>query len=100
VISGYVPPMPDRPIPSPIPGAGARASADEGVAAPKVGFSDRWLDPTVSAFSTPAHLIGPQTPAPPPTEAEASLGYAAPSIFTPSQLMKLPVWPLKEAAKK
>ena len=29
VISGYVPPMPDRPIPSPVPGAGARASADE-----------------------------------------------------------------------
>src|SRR6185436_2790867 len=41
-ISGYVPPTPDRPIPS--PGA-ARASADDG-AAPKVAFSDRWLDPT------------------------------------------------------
>jgi adhesin transport system outer membrane protein len=100
VISGYVPPTPDRPIPSPVPGAGARASADGGSPAPKMAFSDRWLDPTASAFSTPTHLIGPQTPAPPATEAEASLGYSAPGIFTPSQLMKLPVWPLKEATKK
>jgi outer membrane protein, adhesin transport system len=101
VISGYVPPMPDRPIPSPIPGAGARPSA-EGAAAPKVGFSDRWLDPTASAFSKPAHLVGPPTAVPPQmaTEAEASLGYTAPGIFTPSQLMKLPLWPLKEATNK
>jgi adhesin transport system outer membrane protein len=100
VISGYVPPTPDRPIPSPVPGAGAQASANYGTSAPNVTFSDRWLDPTATAFSTPVHQIGPQTPAPPATEAEVSLGYSAPSIFTPSQLMRLPVWPLKEAAKK
>ena len=99
VISGYVPPTPERPIPSPVPGAGSRASADEGT---KVGFSDRWLDPTATAYSTPVHQIGPQEPAPQQqaTGSDAAIGYSAPGIFTPSQLMKLPVWPLKEAKSK
>ena len=56
VISGYVPPMPGRPIPSPVPGAGARASADE---PPKVGFSIRWIDPTVTARAAPALVLDP-----------------------------------------
>lgn len=86
VISGYVPPTPDRPIPSPIPGAGARASAVEGAAAPKAAFSDRWLDPTATAFAPPAlHPL-----------AGAVYSGAATGIFTPNQLKQMPPWPIKD----
>ena len=43
------------PDPVAVPGAGARASADE--PAPKVGFSDRWLDPTVDGEAPVLQLV-------------------------------------------
>ena len=90
VISGYVPPMPDRPIPSPVPGAGARASADE---APKVGFSDRWLDPTVTARAAPALVLDPGANS--QGGAIPGLGYSASSLFSPSQPKGMPYWPIR-----
>jgi adhesin transport system outer membrane protein len=99
VISGYVPPVPDRP-----PGATAahaEASADE----PKSAFSDRWLDPTASALSTPVHQIGPNEPMSIQPQqqasgADASLSYSQTGIFTPGQMTKMPVWPLKDDKSK
>jgi adhesin transport system outer membrane protein len=87
VISGYVPPTPDRPIPSPVPGTGAQANADDGAAAPKVGFSDRWLDPTATAFARPAPLH--------PLDGAVFSG-AVTGIFTPNQLKQMPQWPIKD----
>src|SRR6478752_2664190 len=84
VISGYVPPMPDRPIPSPVPGTGARASADEGAAAPQVGFSDRWLDPTVTAKVAPALVLDPGASS--QGGSVLGLGYSTSSLFSPSPL--------------
>ena len=94
VISGYVPPMPDRPIPSPVPGAGARASADEGAAGPKVGFSDRWLDPTVTARAAPALVLDPGASS--QGGSVLGLGYSTSSIFSPSQLKGMPNWPVRD----
>ena len=86
-ISGWIPWMPDRP-PAPVADAG-QASA----AAPqtKVGFSDRWLDPTATALAAPLPPTGQ------PNGAESSLGYsAAPGMFTPDQLKKMPPWPIRD----
>jgi adhesin transport system outer membrane protein len=94
VISGYVPPTPDRPIPSPVPGTGARASADEGAAAPKVGFSDRWLDPTVTAKVAPALVLDPGASS--QGGSVLGLGYSTSSVFSPSQLKGMPSWPVRD----
>src|SRR4029077_12574038 len=48
-ISGWVPWMPQRP-PSAIAATAVRASADEPAAEPKTAFSDRWHEPTSTAF--------------------------------------------------
>jgi outer membrane protein, adhesin transport system len=67
-ISGRLPPTPDRP---------AAATAGR-PAAPRVSFSDRWLDPTA-------------------TTATSNLGYSATSVFSPSQMLNMPNWPVQDA---
>jgi adhesin transport system outer membrane protein len=84
-ISGWVPPTPERP---PVTVSGAATAPP-----PKVAFSDRWLDPTVTAYAAPTPQIGQQ----PGTGADSNLGNSAAGMFTPSQIMKMPPWPIKDA---
>jgi hypothetical protein len=80
--------MPDRP-PAPVAEASQASAA---ASQTKVGFSDRWLDPTATAFAAPLPPIGQ------PNGAESSLGYsAAAGMFTPDQLKRMPPWPIKDA---
>ena len=58
-ISGWIPWMPDRP-PAAIAAQAARASADE--PAPKAAFTDRWLEPTSTAFGAPVQIVPQETP--------------------------------------
>src|SRR5262245_3061717 len=80
-ISGWIPWAPERP---PLGAALAEASQASAAAEPqtKVGFGDRWLEPTATAFA----------PAVPPQP-----GSQSPGVFSPTQMMMLPPWPLKEA---
>jgi adhesin transport system outer membrane protein len=95
-ISGWIPWMPDRP-PTAIAAQAARASADE--PAPKAAFTDRWLEPTSTAFGAPVQIVPQETPRTPPTGsgAESSMSYSATDVFSPGQIMKMPPWPLKNA---
>ena len=95
-ISGWIPWMPDRP-PTAIAAQAARASADE--PAPKAVFTDRWLEPTSTAFGAPVQIVPQETPRTPPTGsgAESSMSYSATDVFSPGQMMKMPPWPLKNA---
>ena len=85
-ISGWTPWMPDRPPAAMAEASQASASAPE----TKVGFSDRWLDPTATALAAPIYNAGPQA-------ADTSLGYSASSMFSPSHLRNMPNWPIKDA---
>ena len=88
-ISGWTPWMPDRPPAAMAEASQASASAPQ----TKVGFSDRWLDPTATALAAPVYNTGPQT-----AGAENSgLGYAASNMFSPSHLRNMPNWPIKDA---
>jgi outer membrane protein, adhesin transport system len=93
-ISGWIPWMPDRP-PAAIAAQAARASADE--PAPKVAFTDRWLEPTSTAFGAPVQIVPQETPQAPASGAESSMSYSATGIVAPGQMVKMPPWPLKNA---
>ena len=93
-ISGWIPWMPDRP-PAAIAAQAARASADE--PAPKTAFTDRWLEPTSTAFGAPVQIVPQETPQAPASGAESSMSYSATGIVAPGQMVKMPPWPLKNA---
>ena len=88
-ISGWTPWMPDRP-PAPMAETSQASANSPGT---KVGFSDRWLDPTATTLAAPVYKSGPQTA----DNGNSGLGYAAPSMFSPSQLHNMPNWPIKDA---
>jgi hypothetical protein len=83
-ISGWIPWMPDRP-PAPLAEA-SQASANAPQA--KVGFSDRWLDPTATTLA-----VSPQ----PVMGMEPSLSYSASGMLSPDRMSKMPAWPIRDA---
>ena len=83
-ISGYVPPIPERP-PVVTSGAAAQAQASE----LSVAFSDRWFDPKANAGAASALSFG--------QPAASGLGYPASGVFTPSQMQNMPQWPITQA---
>ena len=66
--------MPDRP-PAAIAAQAARASADE--PAPKAAFTDRWLEPTSTAFGAPVQIVPQETPQAPPSASGAESSMVA-----------------------
>ena len=75
----------------------ARASADDPAAAPKTAFADRWHEPNSTAFGAPVQIVPQETTQNSASGAESSMSYSAADIFSPSQKMKMPPWPLKNA---
>jgi outer membrane protein, adhesin transport system len=96
-ISGWTPPVPDRPLASAAEASQASADAPRS----KTAFSDRWLDPTTTVFAPLALQTTPQDPQqlqPPMTGSDAKLGFSsATGAFSPSQMLKMPNWPLRDA---
>lgn len=87
-ISGYVPPIPERP-PVVTSGAAAQAQASE----PGVAFSDRWLDPKATGMTSALSFGQPAAPG-----AATGSGYSTSGVFTPSQMQNMPQWPITSSS--
>jgi adhesin transport system outer membrane protein len=83
-ISGYVPPIPERP-PVVTSGAAAQAQASE----PSVAFSDRWFDPKATGTTSALSFGQP---------AASGLDYSTSGVFTPSQMKNMPQWPITSSS--
>ena len=95
-ISGWTPWIPDRPLASAAEASQASADAPRS----KTAFSDRWLDPTTTRLRAIRNADRPQDPQqlqPPMIGSDARLGFSTTGVFSPSQMLKMPNWPLKDA---